>query len=47
MRILALLGLAYVLFACTHAQRRSSTESEPTRVTFHVLGLQKTPSGAT
>ena len=47
MRFLVLLGLVSVLYACTHAQRRPPTESEPAEVTFHVLGLQKTPSGAT
>jgi hypothetical protein len=46
MRFLASLGLVSALFACTHPPRRDFA-GEPATVTFHVLGLQKTPSGAT
>lgn len=47
MRTLALSVLVAVLFACTHVPLRSAAESEPAAVAFHVLGLKKTPSGAT
>lgn len=47
MRTMALIGLVALLIACAHAQRRSPAEREPGELTFHVLGLQKTPSGAT
>jgi hypothetical protein len=47
MRSLVLLGLAFALFACARPQERSSSTAEIAQVTFHVLGLQKTPSGAT
>jgi hypothetical protein len=46
MRFLVSLGLLSALFSCTHAPRRDFA-GEPATVTFHVLGLQKTPSGAT
>lgn len=48
MRILALLGLVSVLFSCAQPQQQRSTrDGDRAQVTFHVLGLQKTPSGAT
>jgi hypothetical protein len=47
MRFLLLLGLALSFFACARPQERPSAPTEVAEVTFHVLGLQKTPSGAT
>jgi len=40
-------GIVLVLFGCTRPQERPSPQADVAEVTFHVLGLQKTPSGAT
>ena len=40
-------GIVLVLSGCTRPQERPFTPAEVGEVTFHVLGLQKTPSGAT
>ena len=48
MRLVPLLALIALLFACTQASlHHSGREGDRAEVTFHVLGLQKTPSGAT
>lgn len=47
MRNIVLLGIVFALSGCTRPTERPSAPAELAEVTFHVLGLQKTPSGAT
>lgn len=47
MHNLVVLGIVLALFGCTGPKERPSTPAEVAEVTFHVLGLVKTPSGAT
>lgn len=46
MRNLVVLGIL-ALSGCAHPGERMSASAATGAVTFHVLGLQKTPSGAT
>lgn len=47
MRNLVVLGIVLAFFGCAQPTERPSASAEVAAVTFHVLGLQKTPSGAT
>jgi hypothetical protein len=47
MRGVAIVAVAMLLFACTQTRHAPEQGMERADVTFHILGLMKTPSGAT
>ena len=47
MRGVAIVAVAMLLFACTQIRQPPERVMDRADVTFHILGLMKTPSGAT